>query len=91
MTRSQLRNIVTVQTLTLLFIAVIVGLPLGLATGHLLWIGFARSLGVVPVVVVPLVTLVIGVIALFVAGTGLGTAPAGVAARTPTTLVLRSE
>ncbi len=91
LTRSQLRNIVTVQTLTLLFIAVVVGLPVGIATGHLLWINFAGSLGVVPVVVIPLVALVIGVIALFVAGTALGTVPAGLAARTPTTLVLRSE
>jgi hypothetical protein len=91
MTRSQLRNIVTVQTLTLLFIAVVVGLPLGIAAGHLLWINFAGSLGVVPVVVIPLVALVIGVIALFVAGTALGTVPAGLAASTPTTLVLRSE
>jgi ABC-type antimicrobial peptide transport system permease subunit len=91
LTRRQLRIIVTVQTLILLLIAVVVGIPVGIAAGHLLWDNFAASLGVVPVVVVPLAALVVGVIALLLVGTALATIPALVAARTPTAVVLRAE
>jgi predicted lysophospholipase L1 biosynthesis ABC-type transport system permease subunit len=91
LTRQQMRNIVGVQTLTLLVIALVVGLPLGIAAGHLLWTDFAASLGVLPVSVVPVAALGLGMLALLVFGTALGTVPASVAAATPTTLVLRSE
>lgn len=91
LTRGQMRSIVTAQTLTLLVLAIVVGIPLGIAAGHLLWVNFATSLGVLPVVVVPLVALVLGVVALLLSGAALGTVPAAVAATTPTTLVLRSE
>jgi predicted lysophospholipase L1 biosynthesis ABC-type transport system permease subunit len=91
LTRQQMRNIVGVQTLILLVVAIVVGIPVGIAAGHLLWVSFAASLGVVPVVVVPILALGLGVVALLVAGTLLGTVPATVAAATPTTLVLRAE
>jgi ABC-type antimicrobial peptide transport system permease subunit len=91
LTRGQMRNIVGVQTLILLVIAIVVGIPVGTAAGHLLWANFAESLGVGPIVVVPVVALVLGAVALLVAGTLLGTVPAAVAAATPTTLVLREE
>ena len=91
LTRRQMRGIVGVQTLVLLVIAIVVGIPVGIAAGHLLWDGFAASLGVAPVVEVPIVALLLGVVGLLVAGTALGTVPATVAAATPTTLVLRQE
>ena len=91
LTRQQMRNIVGVQTLVLLVIAIIVGIPVGIAAGHLLWDSFAASLGVAPVVEVPIVALLLGTVGLLVAGTVLGTVPATVAAATPTTLVLRQE
>lgn len=91
LTRRQMRNIVGVQTLVLLVIAIVIGVPVGIAAGHLLWTSFAASLGVVPVIVVPVLALGLGVVALLVAGTVLGTVPAAVAASTPTTLVLRAE
>jgi hypothetical protein len=91
LTRRQMRNIVGVQTLVLLVIAIIVGIPVGIAAGHLLWDSFAASLGVAPVVVVPILALLLGIVGLLVAGTVLATVPATVAAATPTTLVLRQE
>ena len=91
LTRQQMRNIVGVQTLTLLVIAIVVGIPVGIAAGHVLWDSFAASLGVAPVVEVPILALLLGVVGLLVAGTVLGTVPAAVAAATPTTLVLRQE
>ena len=37
LTRGQMRSILTVQTLTLLLVALIIGIPLGISAGHLLW------------------------------------------------------
>jgi hypothetical protein len=79
------------QTVTLLVIAVVVGLPLGAATGRWAWNGFASSIGVVPVTVVPLAGLAGGLFALLVAGTALAGLPAVVAARTPAASALRRE
>jgi hypothetical protein len=91
LTRGQMRTVVTVQTLVLLLIALIIGIPLGIAAGHLLWTNFAASLGVIPVTVVPVEAVALGLLALPAVGTMLGSVPASVAAATPTTLVLRAE
>ncbi len=68
LTRRQLRSIITWQTLTLLLVAVVVGLPLGIVAGRWTWAGFATSLGVVPVTVVPLLWLGVGLVLLVVVG-----------------------
>ena len=68
LTRLQLRSIITWQTVTLLLVAVVVGLPLGIVAGRWAWTGFATSLGVVPVTVVPLIPLMVGSIAVVAAG-----------------------
>jgi hypothetical protein len=60
LTRRQLRSIIAWQTLTLLVVAVVVGLPLGLLAGRWTWAGFATSLGVVPVTVLPVTSLAVG-------------------------------
>ena len=46
----------------------VVGLPLGVLAGRWAWAGFATSLGVVPVTVLPLTSLVVGLALLLVAG-----------------------
>ena len=68
LTGRQLRSIVAWQTLTLLLVAVAVGVPLGLLAGRWTWAGFATSLGVVPVTVLPLTSLLVGLALLVVAG-----------------------
>ena len=68
LTRGQLRSIIAWQTLTLLVVALVVGLPLGIIAGRLAWAAFATSLGVVPVTVVPLLPLVLGLLVLVLAG-----------------------
>ncbi|MGP8062368.1 MAG: FtsX-like permease family protein [Acidimicrobiales bacterium] len=68
LTRRQLRSIITWQTLTVLLVAMVVGLPLGIVAGRLTWAGFATSLGVVPVTVVPLISLGAGLVGLVVVG-----------------------
>jgi ABC-type lipoprotein release transport system permease subunit len=89
--RRQMRSIVVSQTLTLLVVALLLGIPLGIAGGHWAWATFASSLGVVPVTAVPAVTIVVGVVGVLVGGMMLAAVPAAVAARTPTTAALRAE
>jgi len=91
MTRGQVRAVVAWQTTLTLLIAVVVGAPLGVLGGRLAWRGFAGSLGVVPIVEVPLATLVLGLAALVLAGDLLAALPAAVAARTRPGVELRTE
>jgi hypothetical protein len=86
-----MRSIVVSQALTLLVVALLLGVPLGIAGGHWAWATFASSLGVVPVTAVPAVAIVAGVVVVLVGGTMLAAVPAAVAARTPTTAALRAE
>lgn len=91
MTRRQLRAIVAWQTTLTLLIALIVGVPLGVAAGRWAWHGFAGSLGVVPVTVVPVLLVAAGCAAVILAGNLLASVPAAVAARTPAAGTLRTE
>ena len=91
LTRRQLRGIITWQMLTLLLVAVLVGLPLGLVAGHWTWAGFAMSLGVVPVTVVPLVSLLVGLVLLVGAGALLASLPRFFSHGASTASLLRSE
>ena len=91
MTRRQLRAIVAWQTTLTLIIALVVGVPLGVAAGRWAWHGFAGSLGVNPVTVVPVLLLAAGCAAVLLAGNLLTSFPAAVAARTPAAGTLRTE
>jgi len=91
MTRGQVRAVVAWQTTLTLLIAVVVGGPLGILGGRLAWRAFAGSLGVVPIVEVPLAALVLGLAALVLAGDLLAALPAAVAARTRPGAELRTE
>jgi hypothetical protein len=75
----------------MLLIAVAVGGPLGIADGRLAWHAFAGSLGIVPVVEVPVAALTGGLAALVLAGNVLASLPAAVAARTRPGISLRIE
>ena len=89
--RRQLRAIVAWQASTILVIAALVGVPLGVAAGQWAWAGFASSVGFVPVTVVPVPALFLGLLALLTAGNLLAAMPAAVAARTPPAAALRAE
>jgi hypothetical protein len=90
LTGGQMRTIIVTQTTSLLVVALLFGVPLGIAGGHWAWASFAGSLGVVPVIAVPALALLIGAAALLVAGP-FAALPAMLAARAPTTLALRAE
>ena len=53
MRRSGLRAIVASQTSTILVLAIVVGVPLGIAAGRWAWTAFANEIGVVPAPVAP--------------------------------------
>jgi len=91
MTRGQVRAIVAWQTSIILTVAAIIGGPLGVAVGRWSWIGFANSLGVVPVTDIPLIALLLGFAVLLLAGNLLAAGPARIAARTPPAVILRTE
>ena len=91
MTRSQVRAVIAWQTTLTLLIAVAVGGALGIAGGRLAWHAFAGSLGVVPIVEVPVAALILGLVALVLAGNLLASLPAAVAARTRPGVSLRTE
>jgi predicted lysophospholipase L1 biosynthesis ABC-type transport system permease subunit len=91
MTRGQVRAVVAWQTTLTLLIAVLVGGPLGVVGGRLAWRAFAGSLGVVPIVGVPVAVIVLGLAALVLAGNLLAALPAAVAARTRPATELRTE
>ena len=91
MTRGQVRGVIAWQTTLTLLIAVAVGGALGIVGGQLAWRAFAGSLGVVPVVQVPMLLLVLGLAALVLAGNLLASLPAAVAARTRPGVSLRTE
>jgi hypothetical protein len=91
LTRRQIRAVIAWQTSTILLLAAVFGLPLGIAAGHWAWGSFAASIGVLPVTVVPWGPLLIGLLAVLVAGVALTATPAMLAARGSTTVDLRSE
>ena len=87
----QVRAVIAWQTSTILVIATIAGVPLGIIGGRWAWTSFATAIGVVPSTVVPSVSLVAGVAALFVAGNLLASGPALIAARIAPAATHRAE
>ena len=86
-----MREAIAWQATIILLVAIIVGVPLGIAAGRWAWTSFAASLGVVPVTVIPGQALLAGFIGLLVAGNLLTAIPASVAARTRAAVALRAE
>ncbi len=79
------------QTTTVALIGLVVGIPLGVATGRLVWRAFAGYLGVVPVPVVTLWEVVAIALGTLVVANVLAAAPAIVASRMRPARVLRTE
>lgn len=90
MTRGQVWAVIAWQTTLILVIAIAAGLPLGIAAGRWAWHAFAGSIGAVPVIEIPLLALILGLVALVVAGNLLTAVPAAIAARTRPAASLRA-
>jgi hypothetical protein len=81
MYRRQVASTLFWQSVTVSLIGVVLGIPLGVAVGRAVWHAFAIKLGVVPVDVVPFVTLVLLVAAIVIAGVVLSILPSILATR----------
>jgi ABC-type antimicrobial peptide transport system permease subunit len=82
---------VVIQAVLVAGVAILVGLPLGLAAGRLAWISFASDLGVVETLRLPFGTVALTVPVAVVVAIIVAAVPAIVAARTRPASVLRSE
>jgi hypothetical protein len=89
--RRQVRHAVAWQATTIVAIALLIGLPAGIAGGRWAWRVFAAQLGVLPEPAIPLTTIVIAIPAALALANLIAAAPARAAARTQPATVLRTE
>ena len=89
--RRQVRSAVAWQATTLTVIALVFGLPIGIAVGRSIWTFFAGSIGVVPEPAVRLVFVLLAIPVGIIAANLIAALPARAAARTKPALVLRAE
>jgi putative ABC transport system permease protein len=89
--RRQLATSVAWQASVVAVVGIVVGIPLGVATGRWLWDLFARQIYAVPYPTVPVGSLLFVAIGTLVLANVVAAFPARSAARTPTALMLRAE
>jgi len=89
--RRQVRHAVVWQATTIAAIALLIGLPAGVAAGRWVWRIFAAQLGVLPDPAVPLAAILLAVPATLVAANLIAAAPGQAAARTQPAAVLKTE
>ena len=90
-TRHQLVSVVIWQSSIAVAAGTIVGVPLGIALGRLLWDLFARQINVVPQPTIPALTVVLIGLGALTLAIVVAAVPGRIAARTPTTSLLRAE
>lgn len=90
-TRRQLRQAVTWQATTIAGIALLIGLPAGVAGGRWAWRYLATQLGVLPEPAVPLVAIIITIPAALALANLIAAVPGQAAARTQPAAILRTE
>ncbi|MGC1419125.1 MAG: FtsX-like permease family protein [Acidimicrobiales bacterium] len=90
-TQRQLAASIAWQASVASIIGCVVGIPLGIIAGRLLWNDFARSINVVPSATVPALTVTLIALGALVFANLVAAIPGRTAARTPTALVLRAE
>jgi hypothetical protein len=90
-TRPQVSATVAWQATTVAVIALVVGLPVGIATGRLAWTLLAESIGAVAEPATPLLVVVLAVPVALLVTNLVAAAPAWLAGRTSPAAVLRAE
>jgi predicted lysophospholipase L1 biosynthesis ABC-type transport system permease subunit len=90
-TRGQLAAAVAWQSSTIAVIGLVIGVPVGIATGRWLWLAFAHELSAVPDPVVPAGSIALAAAAALVLANLVAALPGRAAARTPAAIVLRAE
>ena len=90
-TRRQLAFIVAWQSSVSVFIGTVVGVPLGIVIGRVLWTLFANEIHAVPSPTVPALSIVLIAVGALVLANVVAAVPGRTAARTPTAVLLRAE
>jgi hypothetical protein len=90
-TQRQLAAAIAWQSTVVALVGLVVGIPLGIALGRLLWGLFAHQLSAVVDSTVPAVPIVLVAVGTLVLANLVAAIPGRNAARTPTALVLRAE
>jgi hypothetical protein len=90
-TRFQLSAIVAWQSNVAVAVGTVVGIPVGITLGRVLWDLFAQESNAVPSPAVPVVPIVLIALGALVLANVVAAIPGRIAARTPAALVLRSE
>jgi ABC-type lipoprotein release transport system permease subunit len=89
--RGQVSRAVAWQATTIALLAVLVGVPLGIAGGRWAWSLFSHELGIVPAPVIPVAPILLVVPSALLAANLIAAGPAAIAARTRAALALRAE
>ncbi len=90
-TRRQLASVVAWQSSVAVFIGTVVGVPVGIVLGRVLWTLFAGEIHAVPTPSVPALAIALIALGALVAANVVAAVPGQIAARTPTALLLRAE
>ena len=90
-TRRQLAGAVSWQSSVIAAVGLVIGVPLGVATGRWLWLLFARELSAVPDPTIPAGSIALAAVAALVLANLVAAVPGRQAARTPAALMLRAE
>jgi hypothetical protein len=90
-TRGQLAGAVAWQSSVIAAAGLVIGVPVGIAFGRLLWLAFAHQLSAVPDAVVPAASIALTALAALVLANLVAAVPGRQAARTPAALLLRAE
>jgi hypothetical protein len=90
-TRRQLAAVVAWQSSVAVFIGTLVGIPLGIVLGRVLWDAFADEIGAVPAPTISALSVVLIALGALVLANVLAAIPGRIAARTPTAVLLRAE
>jgi hypothetical protein len=90
-TRGQLAEAVAWQSSVIALAGLVVGVPVGIAFGRLLWLAFADQLSAVPDAVVPVTSITLAAVGALVLANLVAALPGRQAARTPAALLLRAE
>jgi hypothetical protein len=90
-TKRQLAALVAWQSSVAVFIGIVVGIPLGIVVGRLLWDAFAHEINAVPAPTVSGTSIAVIALCALALANVLAAIPARIAARIPTALLLRAE
>jgi len=90
-TRRQLASTVAIQSSVAVAVGTVVGVPLGIVAGRILWDLFATSINAVPEPTVPVLVVVLIALGALVLANLVAAVPGRIAARTPTADLLRAE